>query len=140
MKRASSMLPRRKVATPSDHPPRLSLRVDLGNGNAIGPGKIQLLELIAEHGSIAAAGRVIGMSYRRAWLLVEDLKSIFAAPLVSAQQGGNSGGGAQLTELGCRVVEHYRRMEANAARAVVGELRVFDAAIKARRRRARKVD
>jgi molybdate transport system regulatory protein len=133
------MLPRRKACTPSDHPPRLSLRVDLGDGSAIGPGKIQLLELIAEHGSIAAAGRAIGMSYRRAWLLVEDLKNIFAAPLVSAQQGGNAGGGARLTELGCRVVEHYRRMESNAAGAVVGELRMLDAAIKAGRRRAHKL-
>src|SRR3954470_9790528 len=71
----------------------LSIRIDLGPNVRVGPGKIRLLELIAEHGSISAAGRALGMSYRRAWLLVDELNHLFAEPVVAGQIGGRSGGG-----------------------------------------------
>jgi molybdate transport system regulatory protein len=96
---------------------RLTLRIDFGGDRAIGPGKIRLLELIAAHGSISAAGREMGMSYRRAWLLVDSLNHYFREPLVSAQVGGARGGGAALTGFGRTVVAHYRAIEEAAGRA-----------------------
>jgi molybdate transport system regulatory protein len=96
---------------------RLTLRIDFDKGRAIGPGKIKLLELIDALGSISAAGRQMGMSYRRAWLLVDDLNRSFSGPVVSSQVGGAHGGGAALTELGCAVVQHYRAIEAAAQAA-----------------------
>jgi molybdate transport system regulatory protein len=96
---------------------RLTLRIDFGGDRASGPGKIRLLELIAAHGSISAAGREMGMSYRRAWLLVDSLNHYFREPLVSAQVGGARGGGAALTRFGHAVVAHYRAIEEAASRA-----------------------
>ncbi|MFO1189988.1 MAG: winged helix-turn-helix domain-containing protein [Alphaproteobacteria bacterium] len=96
---------------------RLSLRIDFSNGTQIGPGKVRLLELIGETGSIAAAGRALGMSYRRAWLLVDEMNGIFREPVVASRTGGMRGGGAQLTPLGKRVVTHYRAIETGAAKA-----------------------
>lgn len=98
---------------------RLSIRIDLAAGLRIGPGKVKLLEMIAEHGSISAAGRALGMSYRRAWMLVEDLNTGFGAPVVEAQIGGKAGGGARLTGLGADLVTRYRAIEraADAAAA-----------------------
>ncbi|NEU14883.1 LysR family transcriptional regulator [Methylobacterium sp. BTF04] len=95
----------------------LSIRIDLGPENRVGPGKIQLLEMIAEHGSISAAGRAIGMSYRRAWMLIEALNTGFGQPVVAAQIGGKSGGGAKLTAFGAELVQHYRAIERAAAEA-----------------------
>jgi molybdate transport system regulatory protein len=102
--------------------PRLTLRVDFGPDARLGPGKVRLLEAIAEHGSISAAGRALGMSYRRAWLLVAELNRLFATPLVDAAPGGPGGGGASLTERGEEVLVLYRRIEAGAARAVARDL------------------
>jgi len=101
------------------HPDRLGLhlRVVLGGTVAMGPGKAELLEGIADTGSIAAAGRRMGMSYKRAWLLVEELNALFSAPLVDAAKGGAGGGGATLTPLGRRLLGAYRELEAAAARA-----------------------
>lgn len=96
---------------------RLTLRIDFGDDRAIGPGKIRLLELIAARGSISAAGREMGMSYRRAWLLVDSLNHYFREPVVAAQVGGTHGGGASLTASGRAVVEHYRAIEQAAASA-----------------------
>ena len=73
---------------------RLTLRVDFGTDRAIGPGKILLLEAIRDTGSISQAGRALGMSYRRAWLLVDDMNQCFREPVVTAQPGGSQGGGA----------------------------------------------
>lgn len=117
---------------------RLILRVELGGERAIGPGKIQLLELIGELGSIAAAGRAMGMSYRRAWLLVDSLNQCFREPVVSTQLGGRAGGGAGLTPFGNALVEHYRAMEIEAHTAVKHRLRALQAKLPtalARRRR-----
>jgi molybdate transport system regulatory protein len=96
---------------------RLTLRIDIGDQRKLGPGKARLLELIAEHGSITAAGRAMGMSYRRAWMLIDDLNNMFAARLVEAKPGGAGGGGAHLTDLGREVLAAYRRIEAHAAGA-----------------------
>ncbi|SFG89537.1 winged helix-turn-helix domain-containing protein [Methylobacterium gossipiicola] len=90
---------------------RLSIRIDVAPGFRIGPGKVQLLEAIAEHGSISAAGRALGMSYRRAWTLVEAMNNGFGRPVVEAQTGGKAGGGARLSGLGAEVVARYRAVE-----------------------------
>ncbi|MCJ2041997.1 LysR family transcriptional regulator [Methylobacterium sp. J-059] len=95
----------------------LSIRIDLGPGNRLGPGKVQLLEMIAAHGSISAAGRALGMSYRRAWMLVEAINAGFRQPVVEAQIGGRSGGGARLSAFGAEVVAQYRAVERLAAEA-----------------------
>jgi molybdate transport system regulatory protein len=113
---------------------RLTLRVDFGDERAIGPGKIRLLELIDAHGSIAAAGRAMDMSYRRAWLLIDNMNRCFRKPLVQKQMGGEGGGGAALTPFGRRVVKHYRDMEHEAGNAVAGHLRALDNALVPRRR------
>lgn len=109
------------------HPDRLGLhlRVVLGDTVAIGPGKAELLATIAETGSIAAAGRRMGMSYKRAWSLAEEMNAMFAAPLVEAAKGGPGGGRAALTPLGERVLQAYRRLQDSAATAgeeALGEL------------------
>lgn len=90
---------------------RLTLRVDVDGEHALGVGKVRLMELIDRSGSISAAGKEMGMSYRRAWLLVDDLNQRFGTPLVETQRGGGGGGGAALTETGRDVVKLYRRME-----------------------------
>ena len=113
---------------------KLTLRVDFNDERAVGPGKIRLLELIEEHGSIAAAGRAMDMSYRRAWLLIDNMNRCFRKPLVQKQMGGNGGGGAALTAFGRRIVKHYRDMEQEAGTAVAGHLRALDNALSARRR------
>ncbi|MCB1386803.1 MAG: winged helix-turn-helix domain-containing protein [Nitratireductor sp.] len=77
-----------------------------------GPGKADLLEHIEKTGSIAAAGRAMGMSYKRAWMLVETMNALFAEPLVSSNRGGSEGGGAALTQTGRAVLAHYRALEA----------------------------
>jgi molybdate transport system regulatory protein len=112
---------------------RLTLRLDFAPGQAIGHGKIRLLEAIREHGSISAAARAIGMSYRRAWLLIDELNNLFDEPVIETKHGGPAGGGAELTPLGCRLVEHYRAMEAKARAAVDLELAELDARRKSSR-------
>lgn len=103
--------------------PSLSIRVDLGPDASIGPGKARLLELIAQTGSISAAARAMGMSYRRAWLLIDDLKTVFGEPLVATAAGGRHGGGAALTPRGTVVLDAFRRMERAAAKAAARELK-----------------
>jgi molybdate transport system regulatory protein len=93
---------------------RLTLRIDFSEERQFGPGKARLLELVAEHGSITAAGRAMNMSYRQAWLLIDDINSMFATRLVEARPGGPGGGGATLTDLGRDVLATYRRIETHA--------------------------
>lgn len=88
----------------------------------IGPGKAELLDHIRETGSISAAGRRMEMSYKRAWMLVEEMNAAFAAPLVSSSRGGPGGGGASLTEAGAEVLRRYRAIEAAAAAAAADDL------------------
>jgi molybdate transport system regulatory protein len=92
--------------------PRLRLRLYFANGLMFGPGKAELLEGIDTHGSISAAGRVMGMSYKRAWSLVEEMNAAFHTPLVASTRGGAQGGGAHLTETGHKVLAHYRNLMA----------------------------
>jgi molybdate transport system regulatory protein len=87
------------------------LRIKYGEEIAIGPGKIAILEAIAETGSISAAGRKLGMSYRRAWLLVDQMNQYFKTPVVHAATGGAQGGGTALTSTGTEVIRLYRTIE-----------------------------
>lgn len=105
------------------------LRIVLERDVAIGPGKADLLRGIRETGSIAAAGRRMQMSYKRAWRLVETLNQDFNAPLVAASKGGRQGGGAALTPLGEEVLTRYQRMEALTRSAIEHELRQLREAI-----------
>src|SRR5262245_54197802 len=84
--------------------PSLSLRINLDPDGRIGPGKIELLEKIAAFGSISAAARQMDMSYKHAWMLVEELNQVFGKPVLDGQRGGKRGGGATLTETGLEIV------------------------------------
>jgi molybdate transport system regulatory protein len=99
----------------------LSLRIDLPGGR-IGPGKIALLEAIEREGSISAAGRALGMSYRRAWDLVAALNRLLGTAVVAASPGGARGGGAALTEAGRCLVADYRAIQRQAQRAAAPRL------------------
>ena len=105
-------------------PPEIRYRVRVVRGDdiAIGPGKVDLLEAIDAAGSITAAAKQLGMSYRRAWLLVDTMNRCFTEPLVVAESGGSRGGGAQLTASGREVARRYRAMQAKAAAAAVADL------------------
>ncbi len=94
--------------------PKLFLRLDLGGAARLGPGKVRLLETIEEQGSISAAGRALKMSYRRAWLLVDELNSYFRGPVVTTTLGGAGGGRAKVTPLGRSVIRAYRAIESDA--------------------------
>jgi len=109
---------------------RLTLRVDLGEDRAIGPGKIRLLEAIRDTGSITQAGISLGMSYRRAWLLVDDMNNCFREPVISTQAGGTHGGGAALTAFGARLIDQYLAIEAEAHTATASRLNELEAACK----------
>lgn len=104
------------------HIRKTTIRIDFDIGVRLGPGKAQLLELIAEHGSIRAAGASIGMSYRRAWLLADEINRMFREPSISTRHGGKSGGGAGLTEFGTELLSRYRRMEATMLKAADEDL------------------
>lgn len=90
---------------------KLKAQIMLGDEIAMGPGKADLLEAIEKTGSISAAGRALGMSYRRTWLLVDTMNRCWKDPLVETATGGSHGGGARLTALGKRVVQSYRDMQ-----------------------------
>ena len=101
---------------------RLSIRIDLASGARIGPGKVAVLEEIARSGSISAAGRALGISYRRTWELVEDLNTSIGVPVVTTAAGGNGGGGASLTVAGKAIIERYRAIEIETAQAARAHL------------------
>ena len=94
------------------------IAIPLGDNYAMGPGKADLLDAIHDTGSISAAGRKLGMSYRRAWLLVDEMNHCFRTPLVEARLGGAGGGGARVTELGLEAVRRYRDLQDQAWVAV----------------------
>ena len=110
-------------------PTRLTIRFDFDGERRLGPGKIALLEAIAQTGSISAAGRAHKMSYRRAWLLVEELNRLFGQPLVTARPGGVKGGGAELTDAGARVVALYREAEAKMKLCAALEIAHLESAL-----------
>lgn len=107
------------------------LRIVLDTDIAIGPGRADILQGIKDTGSIAAAGRRMGMSYKRAWTLVEAINQSFAAPLVQASKGGRRGGNTRLTELGEKVLSAYRRMEALTDSAIEPEMKKLRRAMRA---------
>jgi molybdate transport system regulatory protein len=100
----------------------LRLRLLFGDRLVFGPGKAELLAGIAETGSIAAAGRAMGMSYKRAWGLVEEMNAAFRAPLVTSARGGAGGGGAAVTATGMAVLSAYRSMVAATDQACAAEI------------------
>ena len=91
--------------------PVIRFRIDFAEHSSLGPGKIRLLEAIRESGSLSKAARELGMSYRRAWLLVESLKQSFREPVTVASTGGKDGGGMLITEFGAALVKSYRQLE-----------------------------
>ena len=110
---------------------RLTLRIDLGPGQSVGPGKIRLLEAVAESGSISSAGRALGMSYRRAWMLIEQMNLSFRRKVVTTQLGGTHGGGAVLTPFGRELVKRYRAIEDKATGAAKAHIAFLARAAKA---------
>jgi molybdate transport system regulatory protein len=110
--------------------PGLTLRVLGRDAPAMGPGRAELLERIAESGSISAAARGIGMSYRRAWQLVDAINQSFIEPLVVTETGGRRGGGARVTEFGVEVLRAFRAMELRASAAISPDISRFSSFLK----------
>lgn len=104
----------------------LSVRIDLSTGLRIGPGKIALLEAIRSAGSISGAGRSMQMSYRKAWLLVDEINGALREPAVATTPGGSGGGGATLTPMGEQLVRLYHEIESEARVAARGEFRAIE--------------
>ena len=107
--------------------PRLRIRLIFDDGLKVGPGKADLLEQIAQTGSISAAGREMGMSYKRAWTLVEEMNAAFTAPLVQSSRGGAKGGGATLTDAGQQVLQAFRTLETKMQIAGADEIATITA-------------
>ncbi|MFM0734679.1 LysR family transcriptional regulator [Paraburkholderia sediminicola] len=101
---------------------RFRLRIRSGDAVALGPGKVELLEAVREYGSISAAARSLGMSYRRAWLLIDELNRSLKAPATHSEQGGQSGGGCTLTAVGENIIRLYRDVEVEAQRSCAKQL------------------
>ncbi|MCC5968547.1 MAG: LysR family transcriptional regulator [Pararhodobacter sp.] len=116
----------------TEHPkrPRLRIRIVFGDEEMIGPGKAELLERIARTGSIAAAGREMNMSYKRAWQLIGTLNAMFRDPLVDSTRGGPGGGGAVLTEAGQEVLALYRAFVAEAEQAGSAQVSALQARLR----------
>ncbi|MEO7056290.1 MAG: ModE family transcriptional regulator [Caldimonas sp.] len=104
---------------------RFRMRVTSGEAISVGPGKIALLEAIRETRSITAAARSIDMSYRRAWILVDQLNAALHEPAVLSLKGGEHGGGSALTPAGDALVEVYRRIESRAAEACADDIKAL---------------
>ncbi len=111
-------------ARTSRHAPsaRFRLRVTSGETISVGPGKISLLEAIRQTRSITSAARSIGMSYRRAWMLIDELNASLKKPAVHSAKGGERGGGSELTEVGEALIDLYRRIEERAAKACAADI------------------
>ena len=102
--------------------PRAAIKIDFGTEVRLGPGKVRLLELIAETGSISEAARQMEMSYRRAWLLIDEVNGIFGKPVVETATGGAGGGGAKITPLGEAVIVAFRAIENGATELIQAKL------------------
>jgi molybdate transport system regulatory protein len=107
-------------------PSLVNLRIEIGDVVRLGPGKVRLLELIARHGSISAAGRAMQMSYRRAWTLIDTLNKAFREPVVATQPGGRADRRAAITPFGHNVIRRYRAMEAAAREAMADDLAALE--------------
>ncbi len=103
---------------------RLSIRIYLDQSHhGLGPGMAQMLEGVAAHGSIRKSAAAMAMSYRKAWLLIQNMQESFGGPVVATSIGGNDGGGATLTVLGKTLLATFRRIEARAARATAADVK-----------------
>jgi molybdate transport system regulatory protein len=109
--------------------PVIRFRIDFAEHSSVGPGKIGLLEAIRNSGSISQAARDLGMSYRRAWLLIDSVKAAFRKPVTTATTGGKGGGGVALTEFGEGLVDSYRALERDIADLAQRRLRAVNAAV-----------
>src|SRR5579864_1548233 len=107
---------------------QLALHIDLASEARIGPGKIRLLELVDQTGSISAAGRAYRMTYRQAWTTLDELNRAFRSPVITAAPGGRHGGGARLTELGREVIRRFRELEVEANSLAQRHLDALEAA------------
>ena len=107
----------RRTNEASPGPCKIKVQIYCGDEIAMGPGKADLLEAIIREGSISAAGRALGMSYRRAWLLVDAMNRCWDLPLVETLQGGSRGGGARLTERGIAILTRFRELQDDLDRA-----------------------
>jgi molybdate transport system regulatory protein len=93
------------------HDPLVRFRIDFGEYSNIGPGKVALLEGVKAHGSLSEAARSMGISYRRAWLLIDSVNKSFKMPATVNSAGGRGGGGAEITMFGSLLIERYREVE-----------------------------
>ena len=105
---------------------RIRIRIYFGDGHSVGPGKVQLLEAVRESGSISAAARSMGMAYRHAWEMIDDMNQCFRSPVVTGTSGGRAGGGATLTPFGEEVVKRFRAMEKRARKAMERDVEALD--------------
>jgi len=105
---------------------KIKLRIDFDQDRYIGHGRIELLELIGKHGSIAKAAKAMDMSYKRAWYLIDEFSGMFAEPLIERQHGGKGGGAAHLTPFGAELVAQYREMEVKALKAFARPLAAIE--------------
>jgi len=103
----------------------LHIEIVFGKDERIGPGKVRLLELIAEKGSITEAAQAMSMSYRKAWLLLDAIDKLFPAPLIEKRVGGHGKGGATLTPLGREVIRQYRAFEGKCQKALTSDYPVL---------------
>lgn len=117
----------KEPAMPNAKPRKSMIRIRIlcGEDTALGKGKADLLEAILESGSISAAGRKLGLSYRKAWLMVDEMNRCFASQVVEKAKGGTQGGGAKVTDLGKSALERYRVIQQKAQAAIEEDLADF---------------
>ncbi len=106
---------------------RVTIRIDFDDGRHLGHGKVRLLEMIEAHGSISSAARAMDMSYRRAWLLVDEVNRMFTTPVLETQLGGKGGGRAKLTDFGRELIAHYRAIEHESRAAFAHRIDALEA-------------
>lgn len=119
------------MTTPATQPRlRIKLRLEYDSPLILGPGKAELLARIGRLGSISAAAREMGMSYKRAWTLVEEMNTAFSEPVIDRARGGTGGGGATVTPTGERVLSHYRALESLLLQAGAADLNALNALLR----------
>jgi molybdate transport system regulatory protein len=119
--------------------PVVRFRIDFSGHSSVGPGKISLLEAIRDTGSLSQGARNLGMSYRRAWLLVESLRQSFREPVTVASTGGKDGGGMLVTEFGDALIKGYRQLERDFATLAERRLHPIAATVSRRSKSGAKV-
>ena len=113
------------VPKATNQPATIRIRIGAGENIAIGQGKADLLEAIHHTGSISAAARNLGMSYRKAWLLMDEMNQCFRTPVVLASKGGPQGGGAEVTPMGLEALTRFREFQAKAFAAIAADVKIF---------------